>query len=187
MARRSGVGATTARSRATQRRAEAPAATPGPDLAFPASEAWDKPGFLLWHATLQWQRDVSSALKELSLTHVQFVLLAGTHWLERHGGPPSQRELADHSATDAMMTSQVVRALEQAGWLVREADPVDARVKRLRTTPAGADLARRAVELVEAVDARVFAGIGDLDRFRRALRSVARRDDSGRPIAEGPR
>lgn len=183
MARRTSTAATASHLRDVA--ADDP--TAGVDLAFPASEAWDKPGFLLWHATLQWQREVSSALRELSLTHVQFVLLAGTNWLERHGGPPSQRELADHSATDAMMTSQVVRALEQAGWLVREPDPVDARVKRLRTTPAGAELARRAVELVEAVDTRVFADIGDLDRFRRALRSVARRDAHGRPVTDRSR
>jgi hypothetical protein len=36
----------------------------------------DSPGFLLWHATLRWQRGVARALKPLELTHVQFVLLA---------------------------------------------------------------------------------------------------------------
>ncbi len=150
---------------------------------FPASSAWDKLGFLLWHATLEWQRQVSAALKSLDLTHVQFVLLAGTNWLEQRSGPPSQRELADHSGTDAMMTSQVVRALERAGLVRRLPDPDDARVKRVSTTPQGADLARRAVALVEDVDRRVFGEVDDLDRLRIALRSVAGRDEFGRPLA----
>jgi len=38
------------------------------------------PGFLLWHVTLGWQRDVTASLKPLGLTHVQFVLLATTWW-----------------------------------------------------------------------------------------------------------
>ena len=146
---------------------------------YPESSAWDKLGFLLWHATLEWQRQVASALKPLELTHVQFVLLAGTLWLQQRSGPPSQRELADHAGTDAMMTSQVVRALESAGLLERRPDPDDARIKRLVTTPAGSELARRAVAEVEAVDARVFEEAGDLDLLRQALRSVAGRDAAG--------
>lgn len=154
---------------------------------FPASSAWDKPGFLLWHATLEWQRQVAAALRDVGLTHVQFVLLAGTHWLEQRSGPPSQRELADHAGTDAMMTSQVVRALERAGLLVRSSDPDDARVKRLTTTAGGADLARRAVGLVEQVDQRVFGAVDDLEALQRALRRVAGRDDSGQLLGADPR
>ena len=41
----------------------------------------DSPGFLLWHVTLRWQRDIAAALAPLDLTHVQFVLLATTWWL----------------------------------------------------------------------------------------------------------
>ena len=33
----------------------------------------ESPGFLLWHATLRWQRGVAAALQPLDLTHVQFV------------------------------------------------------------------------------------------------------------------
>lgn len=29
----------------------------------------DSPGFLLWHATLRWQRDIATALAPLDLTH----------------------------------------------------------------------------------------------------------------------
>ena len=61
--------------------------------------------------TLRWKRIVAAMLADLELTHVQFVLLAGTLWLEHKGAPPSQRELADHAGTDEMMTSQVLRTL----------------------------------------------------------------------------
>lgn len=139
-------------------------------------------GFLLWHATLHWQRQVTQALKPLGLTHAQFVLLAGTAWLQERTGAPSQRELADHAGTDAMMTSQLVRTLESAGFLERLADERDARVKRLRPTPEGAALAARAVTVVEQVDRQVFGAVADLDELRVALRTIARRDVQGHRV-----
>lgn len=146
---------------------------------FPRSSAWDRPGFVLWHATLYWQRAVAEALRPLGLTHTQFVLLAGTVWLEAHDdGAPSQRELADHAGTDAMMTSQVVRALERRELLRRDVDGDDARVRRVGSTAEGKRLARRAVKVVEAVDAQVF-GDTDRDQLVRALRRLARRDNRG--------
>lgn len=122
-------------------------------------DAWESPGFLLWHATLRWQRAMAEALEPHGITHVQFVLLASLWWLGEHGGPPRQRDLAGHAGTDPMMTSQVVRALEAKGLLVREADPDDGRAWRLRTTAAGSRLARRAVAAVEDADAAYFAQV----------------------------
>jgi DNA-binding MarR family transcriptional regulator len=123
------------------------------------ADAWESPGFLLWHATLRWQRMMAEALEPLGLTHVQFVLLASTWWLCEHDGPPRQRDLADHAGTDPMMTSQVVRTLESKGLLVREADPDDGRAWRLRPTKAGSTLARRAVAAVEDADTAYFAQV----------------------------
>ncbi|MFE2147602.1 MarR family winged helix-turn-helix transcriptional regulator [Streptomyces sp. NPDC059456] len=115
------------------------------------------PGFLLWHATLRWQREVAAALAPLGLTHVQFVLLACTWWLNREGGHPNQQAVARQAGTDVKMTSQVLRTLEAKGLIERETDPADTRAKRLRATPEGADLAPRAIAAVEAVDAAFFA------------------------------
>ena len=123
------------------------------------SDAWDSPGFLLWHATLRWQRAMAEALAPFEITHVQFVLLASTWWLCEQSDPPRQRDLADHAGTDPMMTSQVVRALVVKGLVVREVDPADARAWRVRPTKAGTDLAKRAVAAVEDADAAYFAEV----------------------------
>lgn len=116
----------------------------------------DSPGFLLWHATLRWQRDIAAALGPLDLTHVQFVLLACTWWMNKHGEHPNQLAVARQAGTDVKMTSQVLRALETKGWIEREVDPADTRAKRLRVTTAGAELAPRAITAVEAVDTSFF-------------------------------
>jgi DNA-binding MarR family transcriptional regulator len=127
----------------------------------------DSPGFLLWHATLRWQRDITRALRPLELTHVQFVLLACAWWMNGHGERPSQVELAAFAGTDVKMTSAVIRNLERKGLVTRESDPKDSRAIRIRTTRGGARLAERAIAVVEDVDRRFFAGVpaSDVRRF----------------------
>lgn len=137
------------------------------------------PGFLLWRTTLSWQRSITAALRPLELTHVQFVLLASTWWLATHDiddGLPSQRQVADHAAADVMMSSQVLRALERRGLLIRGPDPADARVKRLDVTAGGAALAQRAVAVVEAADAAFFGRSTDPERLLAVLRELAEPD-----------
>ncbi|HEY3764870.1 MAG TPA: MarR family transcriptional regulator [Gaiellales bacterium] len=137
--------------------------------------AWESPGFLLWHATMRWQRAMRAALAPHGLTHVQFVLLASTWWIGEHGEAPSQRALAEHAGTDAMMTSQVVRALERAGLVARDRDPADARSVLVAITDAGRERLRGALADVEAADVAFFAEVQDEALVPR-LRSLAGRD-----------
>jgi len=114
------------------------------------------PGFWLWHATLRWQREIAAVLAPLGLTHVQFVLLSCAWWMNDHGLVPNQLQLARQAGTDVKMTSQVVRKLEAKGLVKRETDPDDTRARQLRITPEGTELALRAIERVERVDAAFF-------------------------------
>jgi DNA-binding MarR family transcriptional regulator len=122
-------------------------------------EPGESPGFLLWHATLRWQRGVAAALAPLDLTHVQFVLLASTWWLNEHGEHPNQAALAKQAGTDVKMTSTVIRSLERKGLVEREVDQADTRARRLRVTRRGARLGPRAIAVVEQVDAQFFADV----------------------------
>jgi DNA-binding MarR family transcriptional regulator len=134
----------------------------------------DSPGFLLWHATLRWQRGIAQALGPLDLTHVQFVLLACTWWLNEQGERPTQIALAAQAGTDIKMTSQVVRSLERKGLLEREVDAADTRARRLHVTERGAQLAVRAIAIVEQVDAEFFADVPErqtLSFLRRLVES----------------
>jgi DNA-binding MarR family transcriptional regulator len=139
------------------------------------AEPDSSPGFLLWHVTLRWQRDVAAALAPLDLTHVQFVLLASAWWLNAQGEAPNQHSLAMHAGTDVKMTSAVLRKLEDKGLLTRETDAADTRAKRLRVTDRGARLAERAITVVESVDAAFFGATGKSATLLAALRSLAGR------------
>jgi DNA-binding MarR family transcriptional regulator len=139
-------------------------------------EPSQSPGFLLWHATLRWQRGIAGALAPLDLTHVQFVLLACAWWLNDHGDPPNEVAIAAQAGTDVKMTSQVLRTLERKGLLEREVDAADTRARRVRVTKRGAALAPRAIAVVEEVDARFFADIPAHETLR-ILRRLANGDD----------
>jgi DNA-binding MarR family transcriptional regulator len=137
----------------------------------------DSPGFLLWHVTLRWQRDIAAALAPLDLTHVQFVLLATTWWLNSHGEDPNQLSVARQAGADVKMTSQVLRKLEAKALIRREVDAADTRAKRLRVTARGAKLAVRALAAVEAVDTAFFKPVSDPGALLVMLRPLAGRGD----------
>ncbi len=132
------------------------------------------PGFLLWHVTLRWQREVATALKPLGLTHVQFVLLATAWWMNTHGERPSQVALATAAGTDVKMASQVIRALERKGLISRDTPAADARARQLDVTVTGAALAPQAIEAVENVDHALLARLPSDSRrnFTAALRKL---------------
>lgn len=109
--------------------------------------------------TLAWQRAVTAALRPYDLTHVQFVLLAGTWWLTEQNGSPTQRQLAKHAGMDPMMASQVLRRLENKGLAERTVDQVDARAKRVKLTDAGREHLGKAMPVVDETDATFFSPV----------------------------
>ena len=136
----------------------------------------DSPGFLLWHVTLRWQREIAAALAPLGLTHVQFVLLAATWWLNSRGEDPNQLSVARQAGTDVKMTSEVLRRLEAKGLIVRTVDAADTRARRIQVTERGGELALAAVAAVEGVDAAFFQATPDFAALLAMLRPLARRD-----------
>lgn len=150
-------------------------------------DALESPGFLLWLATLRWQRLMRATLRPHGLTHVQFVILASLWWLTEQGARPSQRQLAAHAGTDLTMTGQVLLALERRGLVVREPDPGDARIRRPGLTELGRLLALRALPEVEAADLRFLEPVSDRDRLTAALRELAHRNLPGPPSVNGGR
>lgn len=131
------------------------------DSGWQYAEAAESPGLLLWQVTNLWQRRQKAALKELDLTHVQFVLLASLAWLSRNDAPVAQARIAEHAKTDAVMTSEVLRTLQRKGLVERRPHPDDTRAKSLKLTPEGTVIVKQAVKLVEQADREFFAPLND--------------------------
>lgn len=128
-------------------------------LATAFAKAEDSPGLLLWQLSNKWQAQQRAALKPFDLTHVQFVLLAALAYAHGHT-TFTQKQLAEYAQTDVMMTSQVLRKLEDKGLVTREPHTQDKRAFTLAPTPAGIQLANQAIKQVEVVDQNFFAAFG---------------------------
>jgi DNA-binding MarR family transcriptional regulator len=120
----------------------------------------DSPGFLLWRISNTWQREQRAALQPLGLTHTQFVMLAVTTWFGSQE-PLTQARLSQLTGSDPMTTSQVVRTLLANGLFVRDIHPTDTRAKIISVSEAGRDIAHKAIVVVEEVDRRFFAPLGE--------------------------
>lgn len=145
------------------------------------SSASDSPGLALWHVTNRWQSVMRSALAPHGLTHVQYVLLATLVWhqAQRMDARLTQAELAALAATDVMMTSQVLRALEAKGLVERTRHPHDGRARILRPTLDGIAAAQRATVDVERADAEYFAALANPAAFQSELARLS--TDQGTP------
>ena len=140
----------------------------------------DSPGFLLWQLTNLWQQRMRSALAQLGITHVQFVLLASVAWQENSDMLVSQVSLSRHAHTDVMMTSQVVRTLEEKGLLTRTVHPTDTRARVVSLTAKGRNVAQQAVAVVEAADEQFFRELSGLGSdFVRSMQLVIRANSEG--------
>jgi DNA-binding MarR family transcriptional regulator len=156
----------------TPRSAAEPARLAGPD---PGGDSGPhlSPGFWLHHAALHWRAALDAALTPLALTPTQFILLATTGWLEHRGDPPTQQQVADGSGADRVMTSKIIRTLEDRGLITRRPDEADARAIRLALTPKGRTLARRATAVAQDVDDAFFGPTPE--SLRATLRDLANR------------
>lgn len=128
---------------------------------FQVESTDESSGFLLWQMSNLWQRKIREGLEPLDLTHVQFVLLACTAWLEAHQTCVTQVQLAKQAKTDVMMTSKVLRTLEGKGFIERQPHPTDTRAKVLTVTAVGRELLFRAIRVVDGIDHAFFSVLGE--------------------------
>jgi DNA-binding MarR family transcriptional regulator len=113
-------------------------------------------GYLLWQLTMLWQRKMKKALDELDLTHTQFVLLAALGWLSKIQRSVTQVDIANHSNTDRMMVSKVLRTLQAKEYIHRHEHETDTRAKQIKLTSKGQSILQNALAIVENVDNSFF-------------------------------
>ncbi len=134
------------------------------DISFKKMSHFERPdqspGFLLWQVSTKWRREIEAALATLNFTHPQFVLLTSLSWLTCQHTDVTQVELARHCSTDVNTTSQILRSLEQKGYIERHRREGNERSKFPRLTEKGLKLVEQALPLVEKVDHDFF---GKLD------------------------
>lgn len=129
-------------------------------------------GFLLWQATMQWQKQMNRALDEINLTHTQFVIMATLGWLLKSSKNVTQKEIADHSNTDRMMVSKILRTLQKNGLIERKEHETDTRAKCVFLTDSGIKTLQKAIDIKNKANDLFFSNLTDKHNFKNALRQI---------------
>src|SRR5215203_4115434 len=109
--------------------------------------------------------DLMQALNEVELSMSQFKTLA---MLSRNDVELSLKEVAEAMGLSLPAASRAVDGLCQRRYVERREDEVDRRMKRVRISPAGADVIERVTAVRVAVIARFLEGLPEADRDRLA-------------------
>lgn len=131
-------------------------------------------GYLLWQATMQWQKQMNRALSEINLTHTQFVIMAALGWLLKGKDSVTQKDIADHSNTDRMMVSKILRTLQQNELIERKEHQTDTRAKCVFLTDKGRGTLQKAIDIKKRANEQFFCKLLDEQRFGIELRNITR-------------
>lgn len=126
-------------------------------------------GLLLWKVTSLWQQQIKTILKNHSLNHTQFVVLASATWHSHLKKGVTQVQIAQQVNIDKMVTSNTLRALEKKGLLKRKEHKSDTRAKTIQVTKKGITLFEKAVKDVETFDTTFFEHLKKKKEFSNEL------------------
>ncbi|MFC3061809.1 MarR family winged helix-turn-helix transcriptional regulator [Paenirhodobacter populi] len=111
-------------------------------------------GFLLIDAGRAVRRRFELRAAELGLSAAQWRVIAQLH---RHG-PLPQARLAEYMEIEPISVSRLAERMEKAGWIRREADPHDRRIKLVAPTDKATAAFAEARSIADALYADALAG-----------------------------
>lgn len=115
-------------------------------------------GYLLTQVSFLKQRIINAGLKELDITYMQFIILAGILELADEG-IVSQQTIVDKRRLDKAMVSVVLKALISRGLVTRQPHPTDKRAYTLTLSDEGRQKALQGKEITVEIDRRFFAKV----------------------------
>lgn len=135
-------------------------------------------GYLLTQVSFLKQRIINAALKELDITYIQFIILAGTFELGEDGEVVTQQDISSKRRLDKAMVSNVVKTLIEKGLMSRHTHPVDKRAYTLLLTSEGKEVAIRGKEIAFKIDEGFFSKI-DKDALLKTLAILLENEERG--------
>jgi DNA-binding MarR family transcriptional regulator len=147
---------------------------------------WDlRLGYLIHDVSRLRRMMFDRALAPLGITRSQWWVLA---FVSRRNGSP-QTELAKELDLGKVALGGLIDRLEASGFVVRQADPVDRRVKRVYLTKQALSFLKQVRKETDKFNARIVEGMdrGDLARAADTLLAMKRRLLSMSEAAPAPK
>ena len=122
---------------------------------------WERPRFKNWIAVARvhmlWEHHFASLLSDHGIKIAQFDIIANLF----HEPGMTQQRLAEKLFVGRSNLSMTLPDLERMGWLRREGDPEDRRVRRLYLTPKGQSKAELGYAAQNALLDRMMGVLSD--------------------------
>lgn len=117
-----------------------------------------------------WHKRIKDQLKNIGLTHPQFIVLASLGYLSQQYNEVNQVDISKKSDMDVMTVSTIVRNLEKSGLVNRKNSIIDTRAKSIALTELGQKKLVAALPVVEKIDHDFFDSLGkDKNKFNKLL------------------
>ena len=98
-------------------------------------------------------------LSHLSLTYIQFVVLATLGWLLKKSNTVIQIDIAKQSNMDKTMVSKILKTLEEKGYITRQETNLHAGARTARLTTKGDVVLQKAIIEVENAGLDFFVAL----------------------------
>ena len=130
-------------------------------------------GLIFIRAYNKWHTTIKRELRDVGITHPQFVVMTVINFMSQTDDFITQISVATMADMDVMSVSQIIRGLEEKGYLTRAANPKDTRANAVRLLDKGQEAIKRALPLVEKIDADFFGVLsGEETLFRDFLHKL---------------
>ncbi|MDR1159817.1 MAG: MarR family winged helix-turn-helix transcriptional regulator [Syntrophomonadaceae bacterium] len=130
-------------------------------------------GLIFIRAYNKWHTAIKNELRDVGITHPQFVVMTVINFLSQSDDFITQTSVAKMADMDVMSVSQIIRGLEEKGYLLRTANPKDTRANAVRLLGKGQKAIKRALPIVEKIDEDFFGVLSDNEtRFRDFLHQL---------------
>jgi DNA-binding MarR family transcriptional regulator len=115
----------------------------------------------------KWHTTIKNELREVGITHPQFVVMTVLNFLCQSDEYVTQVSIAKMADMDVMSVSQIIRGLEEKGFLKRATNPNDTRAKSVWLLKKGQEAIKRTLPIVEKIDSDFFGVLSGNEQFFR--------------------
>jgi DNA-binding MarR family transcriptional regulator len=117
-------------------------------------------GLLFICAYNKWHTRIKKELREIGITHPQFVVMTTLAYLTQNSEFISQARVAAMADMDEMSVSQIVRTLNKSGFLTRSDNPTDTHSYAMDLTEKGRAAVKTALPIIEGINVYFFSNLG---------------------------
>ena len=147
-------------------------------MKFPSTrfkdDAESSTGLLFIRVYNKWHTIIKQELRKIGITHPQFVVLTSLNFLSQSDDNVTQVSISKMADMDVMSVSQIIKGLEKKEFIKRTANPKDSRANAVILLPAGQEIVRLALPVVENIDDEFFGALQENESvFRQYLKQMS--------------